>query len=252
MNARDWVASLLYLNKNSDLLGRRGWGLREKNITFRIESTMEIRFLFTFTFLYACLLYAVTQQGEIQSGKVKGWCVVDFIVVAVFLKNAVISYFLWNSEPFQSLVALANVSTVLWFVMPQTGLGKRFSMQFGFMNFTLAPLVYVCMYGGEENDCATRFLGFVAAGALPAWFVVTTSNEDIHETSHVGARACAWASLLMQNLVTWPALATCLKGKFFMQNVVWLSLIRFTTCGLLGYTVTVERMDMQPNAALKG
>ncbi len=213
---------------------------------------MELRALFTFTFVYACLLYAVTQHGEIQTGRTKGWCIVDGIVIGVFLKNAFASYFFWNSEPVQGLATLANVSTLVWFVMPQTGLGKRFSTQFAFMNFTIAPLIFVSMYGGEGNDCGTRALSFAAASALPAWFVVTTSNTDVQDTVNINARVCAWAGLVVQNVATWPALAHCVRnGKFFMNTPVWFALLRFFTCGLLGYTVTMERLDMQPGASLK-
>ncbi len=212
---------------------------------------MNLRVLFTFTFVYASLLYTVTQYGEIQTGKTKSWCIVDAIVIVVFLKNAAVSFFFWNSESVQNFAALANVAMLLWFVLPQTGLGKRFTMQFTFMNFTLMPLVFVFLYGGETPECATRVLGLGLAASLPAWFLTTTANADVQETSHVSARINALAALVVQVMTTLPAVAQCDGGTFFMKPVVWLTLLRFFTCGLLGYSVTVERIDMQPSSVIK-
>lgn len=140
---------------------------------------MELRYLFTFTFAYGCLLYIITQYGEIEGNKSKTWCIVDAIVVSVFIKNAVVSYFFFESVPIQGLLTFVNTSTVLWFLLPQTGLGKRFTVHFAFVNLTLAPLMFVFLYGDKEDDCGAHLLGFVLATALPAWFVSTTANAEV-------------------------------------------------------------------------
>lgn len=206
---------------------------------------MDLRILFTFTFVYACLLYVVTQYGEIQTGKTKSWCIVDVFVISIFLKNAIISFLFWESKNVQNLVTLLNVAILLWFVLPLTGLGKKFTMQFAFMNFTLAPLIFVFLYGSENDDCVTHLLGFGAAATLPAWFIATTSETDIQQTTQVSARIFVLIALVAQIMTTLPTIAQCKKGVFFIQENVWLALLRFLTCALLGYGVTMERINMQ-------